>query len=314
MQLRTLPAMLLVLGLAACGGGGGGGGGTEPVLEVIKWTPSGDNQIDTVGQVLPKVIRVKVTLDGELAEGITVNFSGGTFGTPSVVTGANGIATTTWTLAEVAGPQSVTASVDGAVGSPVTFKATAVPGSPYQLVFAGQESLFVADTGNIFPGGFRAKVADTFGNGIAGRYVRWSRTGPISIAADSIITDTTGVSTLFATAGHFAGAITVVAEVDGLVNSPRTFTGWTIVAPTEVTVASNSFTPDTVIVTAGTAIKWNIVSGSHSITSTGDPSFSSSEPQGAPSSWGPIVFGTPGVYQYECSVHPTQMKGTVIVQ
>src|SRR5690242_11910394 len=87
MQFRAPLSLLLVLSVACGGGDGGGGGHGEPVLEVTKWTPSGENQTDTVGQTLPRVLRVKVTLDGELASGITVNFSGGNLGTPSMVTG-----------------------------------------------------------------------------------------------------------------------------------------------------------------------------------------------------------------------------------
>lgn len=313
MQLRTSASFLLALGLAACGGGGGGGGG-EPVLEVVKWTPSGDNQVDTVGQLLPKVIRVKVTLDGALAAGITVNFSGGNLGTTSMVTGDNGIATSTWTLNEVAGPQQVTVTVPGAVGSPLTFHATAVPREPFKLLFAGPESLLVADTGKIFPG-FMAKVADTFDNGIAGQWVHWSSEGPITLATDSVITLTDGVSTIFGTAGNFPDPIKVTATVPGLVGSPRVFTGAVVAAPTIVNVGNFNFSPDSIRIQPGGAVQWNISGGgTHSVTSTGSPSFPSSDTEAGPYTWGPILFNQVGVYQYECSVHPTQMKGKVVVQ
>lgn len=313
MTFRAYQFLPFVFVLAACGGGGGGGGGGEPVLEVVKWTPSGDLQTDTVGQTLPKVIRVKVTLDGALAEGITVTFSGGNLGTPSMVTGSNGIATSTWTLDEVAGPQSVTATVAGAVGSPITFNATAVPAGPYQLTYAGPESLFVADTGQIFAG-FAVKVADSFENGIVGRWVQWSKTGPITLATDSIITGADGISTMFGTAGGSAGDITVTATVGGLVGSPRIFTGSVVPAPTQVNVGNNFFNPDSITISAGGAVRWVIGSGTHSVTSTGSPTFDGSDTQAAPYTWGPILFNTPGVYQYECSVHPVQMKGKVVVQ
>jgi plastocyanin len=314
MQLRIRSSFVLVLGLAACGGGGGGGGGGgEPVLEVVKWTPSGDNQVDTVGQLLPKVIRVKVTLDGALAAGITVNFSGGNLGTTSMVTGDNGIATSTWTLNEVAGPQQVTVTVDGAVGSPLTFNATAVPAAPYQLMYAGPSSAFVADTGQIFAG-FAVKVADTFANGIPGRWVQWSSTGPITLSTDSIITDADGVSTMFGTAGGNVGDITVTATAPGLLDSPRNFTGAVVPAATQVNVGSNFFSPDSIRINAGGAVKWVIASGTHSITSTGSPNFQGSDTQAAPATWGPILFSTPGVYQYECSVHPVQMQGKIVVE
>lgn len=310
---RTRSVLPFLCLLAACGGGGGGGGGGgEPVLELVKWTPSGDNQTDTVGQTLPNVIRVKVTLDGALASGVTVTFSGGQFGTPSVVTGANGVATTTWILAPVAGPQSVTASVDGAVGSPVTFHATAVPDTPAKLLRNGPDSV-AADTGQIFPG-FGVKVADQYDNGIEGRWVHWSATGPITLSTDSIITIADGSSTMFGTAGTTGGVVSVTATVDGLTGSPMTFTGAVTPAPTTVTVANNYFSPDSILISAGSAVRWNIVAGTHSITSVGSPSFSGSDTEPAPFTWGPILFNAPGVYQYECSVHPTLMKGKVVVQ
>ena len=315
MQLRTPLSFLLALGVASCGGGGGGGGGGgEPVLEVAKWTPSGEGQTDTVGQTLPLVLRVKVTLDGQVTAGVTVNFTGGNLGTPSMVTGANGIATSTWTLDQVAGPQSVTVTVPGAVGSPITFHATAVPREPYQLTFASPESLNVADTGKIFPG-FAVKVSDTFDNGITGHWVQWSRQGPITLAADSVITLSGGISTIFGTASNYADSIKVTATVPGLVGSPRTFTGAVVAHPVTVNVGNFLFNPDSIKISPGSAVQWMIAGGTtHSVTSTGSPSFPSSDTQGGPYTWGPILFNQVGVYQYECSVHPSQMKGKVVVQ
>lgn len=307
---RILPVMFV---LAACGGGGGGGGGGgEPVLEVVKWTPSGDNQVDTVGQLLPKVIRVKVTQDGEVVSGITVNFSGGNLGTPSVVTNSLGIATTTWTLNEVAGPQAVTATVAGAVGSPLTFNATAVPDAPAKLIRIGPDSL-AADTGQIFPG-FAVKVGDQYENGLVGRWVQWSKTGPITLSTDSIITIADGSSTMFGTAGTTGGEITVTATVVGLTGSPITFHGAVTPAPVTVSVSSNFYSPDSVNISAGSSVRWVWATGTHSVTSIGSPSFTGSDTEPAPFTLGPILFANPGVYQFQCSVHPAQMNGKVVVQ
>lgn len=60
MSPRKVSIAELPLLLAACGGGGSGGGGPAPVLEVVKWPPSGGDQTDTVGQALPNVLCVKV--------------------------------------------------------------------------------------------------------------------------------------------------------------------------------------------------------------------------------------------------------------
>ena len=231
-----------------------------------------------------------------------------------MVTGANGIATSTWTLDQVAGPQSVTVTVPGAVGSPITFHATAVPREPYQLSFVSPATGNVAEQGQIYPG-FAVKVSDTFDNGIQGQWVQWSKQGPITLAADSVITLSGGVSTIFGTASNFSDSIKVTATAPGLVGSPRTFTGMTVAGAVTVNVGNFLFSPDSINIPPGSAVKWVIANGTtHSIASTGAPSFPSSDTQAGPYTWGPILFSQVGVYQYECSVHPTQMKGKVVVQ
>ena len=68
---------------------------------------------------------------------------------------------------------------------------------------------------------------------------------------------------------------------------------------------------------AGTAVTWTWVGTggtSHGIQSTGSPSFpSSTVMSGAGSSYA-FTFMTAGTYQYDCTVHGTQMSGRVVVQ
>ncbi len=308
---RRLPIALLSLLLAACGGGGGGGGGPAPVLEVVKWTPSGDNQTDTVGQTLPNVIRVKVTLDGTVTAGVTVNFSGGTLGTPSMVTGSNGIATSTWTLEQTAGVQEVTVTVAGAVGSPLNFHATGIPGPATALVLAGGDNQ-ASDTSHTFGAPFAVRVVDAFSNGISGRWVYWSKTGPLTLAADSIITGVNGTSSMFATASNTNGAVTVTATSAGLAGSPIQFNGAVVASPTVVTIGNNFFSPATLTIAAGSAVKWVWSGSGHSVASTGANTFVSSDIQNAGATFGPILFSTPGLYTYECAVH-SAMQGTITV-
>lgn len=305
---RVLPLILL---LASCGGGDGGGGDVpDPVVQLVKWTPSGDNQTDTVAQLLAKVIRVKVTVDGAVTGGINVHFSGGNLGSPNVLTDANGVATSTWTLSEVAGPQEVTASVDGAVGSPVTFHATALPGPAQKLVMVGGDGN-VVDTNHVFPG-FAVAVTDTFGNGIKDVWVHWSSTGSIFLTVDSIKTNVDGNSTLFANSTGTPGPVTVTATVDGLVGSPINFDGTVVTAPTQVNVGSNFFSPQNLVVSAGAAVQWVVASGAHTLTPTGAPTFVGTDNLSAGTTYGPVLFNTPGVYQYMCTNH-AGMTGSVTV-
>ena len=98
---------------------------------------SGDNQTSVVGQQLanPLVVRVLGSDALPLAgTPITVTFgTGATAPVSQLTTDENGLASTTWTLAGTAGPQTATFAATGLSGSPVTFKATATPGAATAL-------------------------------------------------------------------------------------------------------------------------------------------------------------------------------------
>ncbi len=86
----------------------------------------------------------------------------------------------------------------------------------------------------------------------------------------------------------------------------------------DVIALDNSFRPETIEVTAGTAVRWeNRGRNDHNVLPTDD-----SETWGAPTeeflpgdeyTW---VFSEPGTYDYYCSIHGTKdagMIGTVVV-
>lgn len=89
---------------------------------------SGGAQTGPVGTVLPVAIAVRVTSStGAGVANVAVTFSastGGSVGTSSAVTDADGRATTTWTLGPTAGAQSLTATAAG-VSLPAVASATA---------------------------------------------------------------------------------------------------------------------------------------------------------------------------------------------
>ena len=306
---RTIVVLFAAALLASCGGGNSGGPGN--LLMVEKWPPSGDNQTDTVGQTLPKVLRVKVTLDGNTVAGYTVHFAGGNLGTPTVVTGADGIATTTWTLNGNVGLQLVTASVDSAQGSPLTFHATAVTGAAAAIVkVSGDSQVAVVNTN--FGAPIVARVVDAFGNGVVGRWVYFSDSGLVTRGADSIISGDQGQVSLNVHANGSAGDAVILASADPLTNSPLVFRAKLASTLTTINVSSNAFTPDSVSIPAGSAVTWNWVSGSHSVTPDSIGAFEGSAVQSSPSTYGPLLFATPGVYHYHCSVH-AGMTGTIKV-
>jgi plastocyanin len=118
----------LVLGsaalLGACGGDDGGGGAGLAVAKTA--SNSGNSQTGPVNTALPQPLRVIVTNNGVAQAGTAVTWStsNGGVNPPSSTTGADGIATTVWTLGSTSGAQAAQAAVAGATGSPVAFAAT----------------------------------------------------------------------------------------------------------------------------------------------------------------------------------------------
>jgi plastocyanin len=134
---RRLGAAVCLLALFGCGGDDDGGSGPPPdedPLEVAAApTSSGDGQTGPPGEALPEQLRVVITRASEPQEGIEVAWAttgGGSLDPATSTTGADGIASSTWTLGPTEGAQSATATVADAEGSPVTFTATAEADEP----------------------------------------------------------------------------------------------------------------------------------------------------------------------------------------
>lgn len=305
---RIIPMLLLA---AACGGDGGGE--TPPgVVTIIKWTPSGDNQSDTSGQTLPLVLRVKVTVDGEVSGGHEVVWAGpGTFGSPTSVTASNGVATTTWTLPTEAGVTHATATLAGAAGSPLTFTATGLVGAATGMIKVSGDNQ-ATTPGDIFNNAFSVQIVDEFGNGKAGVMVHWSVNGPADLLADSAPTDEVGTGNGYLTAQNALGPLTMTATVTGLTGSPQVFNATVIGKTSTVLVKDFVFEPQNLAIKPGESVKWQIVGNGHTVTSTGGGVIQNSGVMNAGAVWGPFTFASPGVYTYECSEH-VGMTGTITV-
>ena len=94
---------------------------------------SGNNQTARVNTALPTPLSVIVRdANGNAVAGVTVQFAvvtgHGGVSAASAVSDANGVASTNWTLGSSVGTQTVSASVTGLTGSPLTFSATARSG------------------------------------------------------------------------------------------------------------------------------------------------------------------------------------------
>lgn len=127
--LRSV-GLLVTAATAACGSGSDTGPAQSPLVIAKTATKSGDAQTGTAGQALPSALRIVVTRDGTPEPDVAVTWSAaaGGIGPSPDQTDANGESTSLWVLGDQAGPQSASASVTGATGSPVTFTATALSG------------------------------------------------------------------------------------------------------------------------------------------------------------------------------------------
>ena len=320
----------LILGLLLSSCGGDGDSGTPPsTISIAKTSAnSGDAQTGTVGQPLASPLQVVVTDGGAPTAGTTVTWAAtdfvGELVPTAAVTDANGVASSSWTLSTVSGPQSATATLSGANGSPVTFTATANPDVATALTEAGGNGQ-VGNINSQLPQQLQAKVADQFGNGIAGVDVAWAATGG-TISAASVPTNSSGISAVTVTLGGTPGPVTVTATAGSLTGSPLTFTETAQAPPPVPTTASvqvgdiffksnHNSTQDPAVdtVAVGGTVTWNWVGSlPHSVRSTGSPGFTSSTTQSSGSYQ--FTFSTAGTYSYDCAVHGPLMTGQVVVR
>jgi plastocyanin len=302
--------------LLACGGGGGEP--TSAPFVITKATPSGDAQSGIVAAALPAPLAVLITQDGVPVEGRSVTFTpsggSGTVAPSPVLTDVNGVASATWTLGQVSGARAVTVSSPGVTGGPLHFTATALPGPPSLALASGGQGQ-VQEAGMSFPVLLTARVQDGFGNGIAGMTVHWTVTaGPGTVGGPTSVTGAGGGAVMGVTAGGTAGTISVIAVADTLPADTIAFSLTVTPIASVVTVGNNFFSPDTVTIPVGGAIRWSWTGGPHNVTpETGPATFPGSATLGAGSSYGPLVFDVAGTYTYQCTIH-ANMVGTIKVQ
>lgn len=314
-------ALATVLGCG--GGGGGGGGGNGPSVTIAKAAvPNGDAQTATVASALTDSLRVLVLEDGNPKAGATVTWStttGGSLSPVSTQTDPSGIAESRWTLGQVAGPQTARASLSGATGSPVTFSATANAGAPFAFTLdAGNNQRGLTDQPYATP--LTVKVADQFGNGIAGATVDWAvQSGPLSVTGGATSqSNAAGIASKSVSALGTPGAGVIratTASVAG-VNLDFSMTSFRAIVAATISTTFRSSRNSTVnpavdTVQAGQAVLWT-VSGTHTVESLGVPSFTSSGTLSTGATY-TVTFNNAGTYQYDCAIHGALMTGTVVV-
>jgi hypothetical protein len=201
---------------------------------------SGGGQTGKAGNPLtsPGVVRV-VASDGVGVPGIAVQFSppsGGSVGSATATTDAQGNASSSLTLGGAVGAQSFAAS---AAGFSVSIPASATPGDPSLLAaVSGQGQTDTVSRSLKAP--FVVKVSDRFGNGVSNVAVTWARTsGSGTLTGTSSTTGADGTASIGYTLGATGGAETVTASVAGIA-TPVTFTATAVTGPSGIAIVSGN--------------------------------------------------------------------------
>ena len=194
---------------------------------------SGDGQSAEVTTALSQPLTVKAFDQfGALVSGATVQWTkvsgGGAVASATSTTGTDGIASNTYTLGNVAGAESIRASLPGATGgnSSILFTARGTAGAPARLTSSGSNQKAPAGTALPFP--LIVRVTDTFGNPVANVPVVWRITGTTNVTASFAppvsATDADGFSQTVVTLGNTPGTFTIAAVVSASVTATFTIT------------------------------------------------------------------------------------------
>ena len=181
---------------------------TPPVGGVSMSLEAGDHQVGEVGKTLAQPIVVRLTDgSGVSVQGLTVHFDGN--GRITTLSNEFGLASVPWQLREVAGPQTVRASLEAYGAIPITFYAVGVAGPPATIsVPVGGDAVAVAgtelDTVTLI-------VSDRFANVVERSSLSWSVvTGGGSLRPLSTETDGLGRARAVWTLGPAVGAQRVI--------------------------------------------------------------------------------------------------------
>src|SRR6267378_8524718 len=189
-----------------------------------------DTQTATAGQAVstPPAVRVADQY-GNPIPGTPVTFAltGALLGslTPSnATTDSSGVARVgSWTLATLAGLNTLDATAPGLAGSPTTFSATGIITTATNMVLSagdGQSGV----VGALLPTAYAVAVKDVVGLPVQNVPVHWA-VGPAggSMNPATSATDASGIARSTRTLGPGVGAQTATASVGGLSGSPITF-------------------------------------------------------------------------------------------
>ncbi|MFN8653141.1 MAG: plastocyanin/azurin family copper-binding protein [Gemmatimonadales bacterium] len=195
------------------------------------------------------------------------------------------------------------------------------PATPTSFQLSGGDNQALPTNGQL-AAPLSVKVLDQNGDGIAGITVDWSvLSGTVTLVGGATsVTAGTGVATKTVTGGATLGAAGVRASTTSV---PGTNVDFTLTLfPAVVQVGDNFFrslrnsSQDAAVdtVQVGQQVRWTVTgSASHTVESTGTPTFTSSGNLGKGSTY-TITFGSAGTYTFDCAIHgAAQMSGRIVV-
>jgi filamin/ABP280 repeat protein len=233
----------MLLAFAACGGSDLllPDSGQPSRIEVV----SGDGQTGTVGQELGKPLVILVTdPESRPVPEVEVVFIAPTnaqlIPNDTVLTGPDGKATVSYTLATVAGEQIIEARAKPVVPSSsltTTFTQTADPEVATELVMAGGDGQ-IGELHAPLEDSLAVKAVDRFGNGVAGIEVTW-RASDGGVSPTTVATGADGRAASERTLGGRPGSYQTEASAADLAGSPVGFTATGIAPPSpQIVVAT----------------------------------------------------------------------------
>jgi hypothetical protein len=209
----TLPASAQTVAISATSTGYTSASFSETAnLQTLSPT-AGNSQTAGPGTLLPTALTVTATSNGNPVPGVSVTFSdggaGGSFGTPTVVTGSNGTASSTYTLPATAQTVSITATSSGYKSASFTETAAVLALS----VSSGNNQS--GTVGTMLPVALTV-LASSNGNPVAGVSVAFSDGGVGGVfGSPTAITASNGMASSTYTLPPSAGTVTVSATSSG---------------------------------------------------------------------------------------------------
>jgi hypothetical protein len=210
----------------------------------------GDQQIASVGAALgvPLIVRVLDSMAAAVP-GVTVTFAattgGGSVGSPTTVSDAQGLVSSTWTMGLTTGTQTATASATSVPS--LVFNATALAASPDTIIKTSTDGQTVPAGTPILPAP-AVLVRDRFGNPVSGVLVTFLVTaGGGQVTGANQITSGSGIATVGSWIVGVSGAQELTATADdlglgGIGGNPITFSASALPpgAPTAIAVSAGN--------------------------------------------------------------------------